>query len=142
MPIVLLGPQRQSHRTGHLMATERCTQCGRGLRDGECTHPDCGYVPGPTLRLVKPAVDRPHPPTTTSAAPPAPDRTPPGPPTDTERRVGIPWVERCRRTLAEHTPPAPPVATRLRRVAETSGSAKARAVALEVAAQVETGTRP
>lgn len=121
------------------MATERCPQCGHGLRDGECTHPDCGYVPGPALRLVKPAVDRPHQPThATTSRPPA---TPAGPPTDRERQVGIPWVERCRQTLAEHQPPPLPVAVRLRQVAETSGSPKARAVALEVAEQVETGGR-
>lgn len=122
------------------MATERCPQCGHGLRDGECTDKDCGYVPGPALRLVKPAVDRPHRPTPETATPPAP-RTPTGPPTDTERRVGIPWVERCRQTLQEHQPPTPPLAARLRQVAETSGSAKARAVALEVAEQVKTGGR-
>lgn len=131
------------------MATERCPQCGHGLRDGECTHPDCGYVPGPALRLVKPAVDRPHPPTHATAPPPA--RTPPGPPSERERQVGIPWVERCRQTLAEHQPrPDSPTVAHVREVANGLGRPTAVKVAGELleeltaphgTADVETGGR-
>lgn len=119
------------------MATERCPQCGRGLRDGECTSEDCGYVPGPGLRLVKPAVDRPHPPT---QIPPRPDRPAleVGPPTATERQTGIPWVQRCRQTLAEHEPPQESTTrARLRAVAAGDGRPKAQTVAAEILNEVD-----
>ena len=133
------------------MATERCPQCGHTVRDGECTDENCGYVLPTTLRVVKPAVDRPHQPSHATAPTHRQDRTPPGPPSERERQVGLPWVERCRQTLAEHQPrPDSPTVSHVREVANGLGRPTAVKVAGELleeltaphgTADVETGGR-
>lgn len=93
------------------MATERCQGCGRGLRDGTCTDPDCGFVPGPNLHLVRDPVDRPrHTPqrstTTTAAAPPRdPDDDVWRPFTEEERAAQLAHARQVRATLEKTAGP-------------------------------------
>ena len=118
------------------MATDRCPSCDRGLRDGECPNPDCGWVPGDsTPPLVKPAVHRPVP--ETPPRPPSSPQRPTGdvyrPLTADERAAGHHGVEVARQILASKTPrPESPTRARLRLVANGDGRPKARQVAAEV----------
>lgn len=119
------------------MATERCPACSKSVRWGQCTDPECGWTAGETTTpFVKGTVDRGYRHARKPIQPPSGPR-PTGPPTERERSIGLPWLQRCRQTLAEHLPPDPTVADRLAQVVRTTTSPKARQVALEVAAQLE-----
>lgn len=99
------------------MATDRCWECGRGLRDGAC--PSCGWErPATGPAAPKQAVHRPTPPRT---SPPTA-----GPrrgleswrPSPAETEVGKRGVAQAKETLAARQPrPESPVRQHLRMVA-------------------------
>lgn len=117
------------------MATDRCWECDRGLRDGVC--PSCGWErPTTAPPAPKPPVHRPGPP---RSAPPASGlRRDPDPwPDRTEVLVGRQGLAAAREILAAHQPPPEsPVRAHLRAVARGLGRPKAVAVAGEVLEQL------
>ena len=121
------------------MATDRCPSCDRGLRDGECVIPDCGWQPGPTTATApKPAVHRPVP-QTPPRPPSSPQRDTAGVwrPTPAEKAVGKRAVAAAKEILAARQPrPESPVRAHLRLVANGDGRPKARQVAGEVLAEL------
>lgn len=120
------------------MATERCPACGKSMRDGSCTDEEgCGFVAGPGLRLVKPAVDSPHPPTPVISPPLARRRIPGGPPNATERQVGKSRLVEARRVLEAHPGPQISERSRLEHLAKNATTQQARRAAADVLAEIE-----
>lgn len=115
------------------MATERCPQCGRGLRDGECTHPDCGYVPGPQPPARETSGGPPPPPDADLRRATAPDPHPARPPDRhrTPRRAPVggtlpPHPRRAPAIPAPRRRPSPSDRRDLRLSEGPSGGARGR----------------
>lgn len=117
------------------MATDRCPACDKGLRDGECRNPDCGWVASDTTAAApRPPVHRPGPPRTASPTQ-SQHRTPEPwrPPTAAEAEIARLGVAAGREILAAHQPhPESPTRAHLRAVAGGLGRPKAVEVASEV----------